>query len=369
MGFTVLRAIRLIRLLRIERYLGAVEILVSVFKSRSVSLVVSGFMLCAWTLIFATLLHNTEKDNQQVQGITKETMAFRFRSVPSSLWFTFLHLTGDYPLFKYTNWGRLVNVFMIIFGQILIGLPIGIIIDGFQAEIEAANKASKEVREAAEAAAGLSKEEEQSDTELEVTADEKPADKDEQTFQEKTFAILHDRGMDTIYFNIVQSIAILLAFANLLIQSDKGWRNTEMFPDEGDFTLGALFKIIGYICASFFVVEYAVRVYACPVDPKFDGGDAAKFTGEKWKDWAGSTCLRRTCYITDFFGVVDLLAWVPFFIAQGFDVDSDAFVIIGSIQVAMLIKFDRMCPAFTLSMMQSVKRTPVPCLCALWCWQ
>jgi voltage-gated potassium channel len=331
------RALRLFRLLRIERYLGAVSIFYQVFTSRSISLICAGFLLVVWTLVFATLLHETEKDNMQVQGITKMTMAERFRSVPSALFYTFIHLTGDYPLYKYTYWGRLVNVFMIMLGQILIGLPIGIIIDGFQEAI--AEKAQRDAEEEDE-------EEDKKDEEEDKKKDGEEEASKEPSFQESLFALVEGYGLSGIYFNIIQALVIMLAFGNLLVQSDKAWYGAEMFPDDPQFTVGDFFEIVGYVAATFFVVEYVIRIYCCPVDPKFEGG--SKFTAETWKDWNQNDTTRRLCYMTDFMGVIDLIAWVSFFTAQAFDAQSDARVIIGSFQVLMLIKFDRVCPVFTI---------------------
>merc|ERR1719506_1827301 len=88
------------------------------------------------TIVFSTLLHHTEKDNTQTTGPIHMTMGHRFRSVPSSFFYTFIHLTGDYPLYKYSNAGRVVNFFMIIIAQGLVAIPLGIIVDGFQAVLE-----------------------------------------------------------------------------------------------------------------------------------------------------------------------------------------------------------------------------------------
>lgn len=51
--------------------------------------------------IFATLLHYTEHDNQE--KVETMTMGERFVSVPHGLFYTLVHLTGDYPLFQYVR--------------------------------------------------------------------------------------------------------------------------------------------------------------------------------------------------------------------------------------------------------------------------
>jgi voltage-gated potassium channel len=132
----ILRAARLLRILRVERYIPAFGLLYRVFTRQQVPIICTWFILAVYTLVFASLLHATEKDNQDKETLTGETMGYRFRCVPTALFYTFLHLTGDYPLYKYSDLGRVVNVFMIVLGQVLIGLFLGIVIDGFQAEME-----------------------------------------------------------------------------------------------------------------------------------------------------------------------------------------------------------------------------------------
>jgi hypothetical protein len=138
---TVLRTLRLVRLLKFERYLPGFGLLARVVQLRYSSLVASTYVLGLCTIFFANLLHYTEKDNDVVDA--GEKMSHRFRNSISSLWFTFVHLSGDYPLYRYTVLGRLVNFVMIILAQGLMGIPLGIIVDGFRSEMEEKMKAAQ----------------------------------------------------------------------------------------------------------------------------------------------------------------------------------------------------------------------------------
>jgi voltage-gated potassium channel len=370
-NFVIFRAFRLLRILRIERYLGAFEIFAQVFSEKAISLIISGFMLCIWTLVFATLLHTTEKDNQETQAIGKVTMAHRFRSVPSSLFYTFIHLTGDYPLYKYTMWGRLVNVLMILVGQVLVGLPIGILIDGFQQKAEEISEDSEEAK-AKDAALHASQEasetkEDEGDGASTANDDNTTGSVVEGLPAENPMNVsacvwglwknLHGKGQAGCYFNIASFCTVTIAFANMIVQFNKDWRNTSMFDhDEIDVSVGDFFQSLGWGCAGFFVVEWILRIVCAPADPAFLGvydkeDDCTKVDGKKLytkNNWKNMKDKPQLCYILDFMGIIDMLSFVCFFASMGFDQDTQGRVIFSSLQIVMLMKFDRILPAFTL---------------------
>jgi len=380
-NFVVFRAFRLLRILRIERYLGAFEIFVQVFSEKATSLFISGFMLCIWTLVFATLLHTTEKDNQETQAIGKVTMAQRFRSVPSSLFYTFIHLTGDYPLYKYTMWGRFVNVAMILVGQVLVGLPIGILIDGFQSKAEEISDESGNARDEdlqlhMSQEAIETKEDEgdgaSSANDNNTTGSGSGADKDEEEVVEGLPAenpmnasacvwglwkTLHGKGQAGCYFSIASFCTVTIAFANMIVQFNKDWRETSMFDhDEIDVSVGEFFQSLGWGCAGFFVVEWILRIVCAPADPAFLGvydkeDNCIKLDGKKLytkNNWNGMKDTPQLCYVLDFMGFIDMLSFVCFFASMGFDQDTQGRVIFSCLQIMMLMKIDRILPAFTL---------------------
>jgi len=347
---TVFRALRLLRMLRVERYIPALRILGRLMYNKRVPLFASFFILCIWTLVFATLLYTTEKDNQQVATVSGESMGYRFRNVPSSLFYTFLHLTGDYPLYKYTDIGKVVNFFMILLGQIFAGLPLGILINGFQEamEGEAAVRAKLLARDAEKRGESMDaikekKEEEEEEEEEEVKV-KVPVIVGEPTFQQEVFNFVNAVGesaWDKHAFNSLQGGMVALALAVLIVNSNQGWRDQHIGPME-DLKVGGLFTVLGYIAAIFFVLEYLLRLYCCTCDPKFLG--QATYSGQDWKNWKW----KRLCYATDFTGIVDVVSWLPFFIAQGYSFNEEGYVVWSCIQVLVILKIDRIVPAFTL---------------------
>merc|ERR1719453_2755246 len=69
------------------------------------------------------------------------------------------------------------------------------------------------------------------------------------------------------------------------------------------------------------------------------------YSGNSWKQWRG---YPRFCYATDFTGVVDLLAFLPYVVAHFFVAGSDANVFFAMLQLVCVVKLDRVLPAFTL---------------------
>lgn len=416
--WTILRTLRLVRLLKVERYLPSFSLFQQVLKEKQHSLLASVFIMCILTLFFSTLLHETEKNNKEVEGVTKYANAYRFRSVPSSFFYTFIHLTGDYPLMKYTPWGRFINFFMILLAQGLVGIPLGIIVDGFQSVMEERIEAAEELRQS-----WFDPEIKKDDVDKgEVKQDEKQMNsapgsdnvgsgsgmlpvqpllqhssygscgggcapkrksrskrRDAWVVEGLSYGSVEDaleegHGVSSrpnsgvgagstsmasghvlefslygserqrIYFaalnyspifDIIQLGMITIAMVCIAVHTNTDWN---------DSTFGSVMKYVQIVTASFFLIEYLLRMYSCPSDPKFRGSHA-EYTGTTWKEWHDYPYF---CYATDFVGIVDLLAWLPFFVSLGFSDGSDASVVLRMMQVLVVLKWDRKLPAFTL---------------------
>lgn len=121
---------RMIRLLRMEKIMPSFTFLDDAFRAKKKILVCTVYVMAVCTVFFATLLYYTEKNND-VEDAGKK-MSHRFRSIIHSLFYTFIHLTGDYPLVQYTNAGRVVNFFMIVLAQAFVAIPAAVLIDAFQ---------------------------------------------------------------------------------------------------------------------------------------------------------------------------------------------------------------------------------------------
>lgn len=532
-GTMILRVLRLLRLLKVERYLPIFRLAGRVMRTREHSLLAACFILLISTVVFATLLHNTEKANFSPETATHYTMAYRYRSVPNSLWFTFVHLTGDYPLIKYSTLGRFINVLMIIIAQGLVGIPLAIIVEGFQDVLETRMNEGDEKRERlAKYAAlipnfsplesmddqydawrlGISIEKvremgreavvaahyaqigasshtdlhhvelwcrqdtankldklEQAYTKLEAgdetvkpeLADETSKQGDDSSKQEEQAADTEaaaDDGTDNLgglepanfgadnssgsghgsgsgagrpstygsttssitarascspfacrptrhrepeswleeglayggpvdstehvgigigsgrgpeegeqegeqgaedellplgdeaqccvfnvlncseWFDHLQMLVILTTLAGIAVFTNDDWK------DQG---WGKGIAAAQYGTAGFFALEFLLRLYSCPADPKFQGIGRSNMmvSGAEWHEWRD---YPYVCYLTDFVGFIDLMAFVPFFVAMAFHPGSDEYVAARMLQLIVIIKIDRRLPAFAM---------------------
>eukprot|EP01052_Picozoa_sp_SAG31_P072670 SAG31_NODE_31658_length_365_cov_1.360902_1_plen_121_part_11 len=84
--------------------------------------------MITWTL-FASLLYLTECNNDEVDA--GRQMRDRFASVPQSMPYTLILLSGDYPLINFSFYGKVVNFFMIIVAQAVVAIPTAITISSF----------------------------------------------------------------------------------------------------------------------------------------------------------------------------------------------------------------------------------------------
>jgi hypothetical protein len=69
------------------------------------------------------------------------TMRDRFQTYASSLFYTGIHLTGDYPITTYTWPARLVCLFMVVAAVGVVAIPSGLIASGFVSIVQSRNKA------------------------------------------------------------------------------------------------------------------------------------------------------------------------------------------------------------------------------------
>lgn len=87
----VLRLILLIRLLKGEKYAPVFTLLDDVFAAKRMMLATTAFVASVCVVLFATLLHYTEKNNSAL--VDHVRMSERYESVPSALWYTMINLT------------------------------------------------------------------------------------------------------------------------------------------------------------------------------------------------------------------------------------------------------------------------------------
>lgn len=151
----VLSVLRLIRLTRITRifkmsksFQGIIMLLTTLRKSATALLMLFAFM-GVFSLLFATLIYTFEMgeyDEIRKQYVRPDGSRSPYESIPTSMWWTIVTMTtvGYGDQFPVTELGKLVAVFTMFSGLIVLSLPITIIGANFDSEYREFKKAKQE---------------------------------------------------------------------------------------------------------------------------------------------------------------------------------------------------------------------------------
>lgn len=145
-----LRMFRILRLVKLDKYVPSITLLDNVFRLKFNSLRVAFFAAMTLWLLFGAFMFLCEyKDRENAlddavpeYGCDADcTMRDRFQSYFDSLFYTGIHLTGDYPITTYTWPARLVCLFMVLAAVGVVSIPSGLIANGFVTIVQTRNKA------------------------------------------------------------------------------------------------------------------------------------------------------------------------------------------------------------------------------------
>eukprot|EP01079_Euglenida_sp_SAG-EU17-18_P007290 gene7290-1303_t len=322
--------------------------------SRWTVITATGFVAAVCVIVFSTLLVYAEENDQTDDLGNGVTMADRYSSVPNALFYTYLHLTGDYPLSHYNTWGRIVNFFMIIIAVGLVGIPSGIIASMFEDSIR------KERQAGAGADNDDSKDAEPEDGEC------TPLLQDEDFYcrmcrvsrakAKGLTATLHSFLITDIPSGrIFEYCTMGLILLNLVV----------VILDTLNDSLDTLWDVIEYFCLGAFTIEcvppscqpvafsfpadlprYIVRMAAAGEDPENRGGWLASHLPQ----WAAS----RLYYAVSFFAIVDLVSILPSYVVIIINLVKKASnqatwsIILRTLRVLRLLKFEHYIEAFTI---------------------
>lgn len=130
--FIVLRMFRLLRVLKMARYLQAQDLLVAVFRQVRAQLAVTLYFMGIMLIISATLMYVAEREAQPEA----------FGSIPHALWWALITFTtvgyGDvYPI---TAMGKILTAFTVLLAIGTVALPTGIISGGVLDELDRRRK-------------------------------------------------------------------------------------------------------------------------------------------------------------------------------------------------------------------------------------
>lgn len=122
-----LRAVRLLRVLKLTRYSPALNMLIATFAENGRSLAAAFFILLTVMLLTASGIYYFERDAQPVA----------FGSIPAAMWWSFATLTtvGYGDVTPITVGGKIFGACITVVGLGMVALPTGILASGFAAQL------------------------------------------------------------------------------------------------------------------------------------------------------------------------------------------------------------------------------------------
>lgn len=305
-----LRMVRIIRLVKLDKYIPSITLIDDVVRLKYNSLRVAFFAAATLWILFAALLYlfefedvSNDIDPVPLYGCTEEcTMYDRFQNMFDSIYYTGIHMTGDYPIITYTWPARVVNFFMVIAAVGVVSIPSALIASGFVEIVQSKNK-SRNAGQDGSPPGGMAGDDwyEQRYRELEDMP--APASRwgpklDEwQTFVNEFLNGKLDAAtghhqfttpsrMSRIFIFTVIITNIIAVLAESVPSLDKAVGN-----DRGNF-----FDVFEAFSVMVFATEYVARLFCAPKNRE--------------------ALYSSLVYATTFFGIVDFLSTAPWFVEQ-----------------------------------------------------
>jgi hypothetical protein len=226
--------------------------------------------------------------------------------VPNALQYTAIFITGDFPLVGFSLWGRIVNVINVLIAVGVVGIPAGIIADGYtdalqeSREQEAAAKAAAAGDTSAVSAAMGGGDSATTDAAAEYADDEEPIDNQTESccfgkgFESpqgadgdllaKIHAFLSGSTRLGLTANRALVGLIVLNVIAVVVESVESAQ--EWSP--------RFWNVFEYISICIFTLEYIARIASAVHNPNCG--------------------YSRLVYATTFIGIVDMLSILPFYI-------------------------------------------------------
>lgn len=311
-----LRMFRLLRLLKLDKYVPSISLIDDVFRLKRQALTVTCFAAGALWVIFSGLLYVTEYqddfneiDEVPVYGCDEDcTMMDRFSNYFASAVYTCVHLTGDYPIVTYSFWARVTCFVMVITAVGVVAIPSGIVAAGFTEIVQERNKAQGVEQR------GAAGDDWYEWRLAELQNEDPPASVFGPTvdnWQRKVNAFLngdmsvvphthvnpHTFERGSRFFRIFMMTLIITNVIAVLV---------ETVPEIDRFVgneRGNFFDVFEAFSIFFFTLEYALRLFS-----------AKKNLEALYSPWT---------YATTFFGIVDFLSTAPWYIEQILVVSKD----------------------------------------------
>ena len=324
-GMTFVKALRLLRIFRFEKYTHAFTSFDDIFSRNydvlSVTLLSS---LLLW-IFFGALLYLTERDNPDPE------MAANYNSVPQSMWMTLLNLSGEAPLAQYSVWGKIATGILGLFATAIFGIPVGILGGGFEEVVE-------EETEDDDREIGIA--------EMKIVSCSKSTHCGESGCGSGSEEGQHGHGqhvqpqigtaverwcfklVNGFLFEVLVYGLIFVAIAIGVLQTVKGHDND--------------FSTVEALTVYTFTVEYLLRFIGVGADRDFSVIPASS-------SYCGGVSSRLQ-YVISFYSLIDLLAIVPYYVALAVptSVVDEYNDYLRMARIIRLLKLDKYVPSFTL---------------------
>lgn len=333
---TLFLMFRVLRLLKLDKEVPSLTLIDNVFRLKRQMLIVTGIISGIFLIIFASMMYLAESNDTQtligpvpLYGCSSDdcSQSIRYQNVFSSMGYVNIHLTGDYPIIDYNIWGRLVAFFMIVVGVGIVSIPSGLIADGFKTVV--AEKMQGEDNTLLR----------DYDVQLRQLDDQAPREFQSgvlNTLQEDLNTLLNgkksrgkvERSFASDMLNKAILVAILVNVACVLLESVPSISRTV-----GN-NHGNIFDTLELLCVILFSFEFFARLFSVTKDKEH--------------------LYSRWCYMTTFFGIVDLATIAPFYITLALqaagtaDVNSDSSDVFRLIRLFRLLELEHFITAFTV---------------------
>ncbi len=268
---TLLRALQFVRVLKLDRYVRAFSIFTGIIQDNDV-LLVSGFSALVLMVFSSTIMYYSERTNPD-PNISKY-----YTSIPNAMWITMLNLSGESPLADYSTCGKIVSGVVGIFAVGVFAIPVGLVGASFEDFVsDLGDNLRQEVQS----------------TERKAIAMELPLIK-KHGWNWKLYAFLDGRTQSGRVFESFIAILILATVMQAIIHTIPGVCAVSA-AQEGCPLVMNVFETTAVVI---FTVEYLSRLVASFQDPVI-----------------GSARIPPLAYALSFYGLIDLLAILPYYLA------------------------------------------------------
>ncbi|KAL7547165.1 hypothetical protein ACHAWF_010484 [Thalassiosira exigua] len=142
------RMCRVMRLLKLDKYVPSISLVDDVFRLKRKVLTISCFAAGTLWILFSAAMYVAERDDDSIEidplplyGCAEGCfMSDRFFNIFASIPLTGIHLTGDFPMVEYGSWGRFILFFIVIAAVGVVSIPSGVMASGFSQIVQSKTK-------------------------------------------------------------------------------------------------------------------------------------------------------------------------------------------------------------------------------------